>query len=142
MIVAVLVRARLARRGNTLVDWYYLRTLTLTSSLVAVTIGLLGIINLARDPYESLHTAWVPYVVFSLLAIGGTLFATGAAIWSGRTAFVLRLVGWFLMAVPVALPSTLILGFPIIAILFVTLMKIEPQQKEAVAGTKSRASVA
>lgn len=56
--------------------------------------------------------------------VGSALYAIGAANWIGTTAFWLRATGWFLIAILFAIPSTLSLGLPLVAVLAFALTPI------------------
>lgn len=123
MALAVAARAGVAR-GNALRAALFARALVLILALGFAAGGLAGIIDLVRDPLETLDTARVPYVLFGAIFVGGLVYAIGTVLWTGWTPFALRLAGWLLIAAPLAVPSTLTLGFPLAAILFVTLTEI------------------
>jgi hypothetical protein len=51
-------------------------------------------------------------------------YAVGVALWRGQTAFALRLAGWTLMVLCLAVPSTLTLALPVVALLCLSLVRI------------------
>jgi hypothetical protein len=48
---------------------------------------------------------------------GSTLYAIGAAVWTGVGAYRLRATGWVLSAIAFGIPSTLTLGVPLLGLL-------------------------
>jgi hypothetical protein len=60
-------------------------------------------------------------IVCAALALGGGVFALGAILWRGRTALLLRAVGWTLAVAAAAVPSLLTLALPAGALLVVAL---------------------
>jgi chemotaxis signal transduction protein len=59
------------------------------------------------------------------LIAGAALYIAGVILWRGRTAYVVRFVGWLLVTAPLAVPSTLTLALPLAALLVVSLTEVE-----------------
>jgi hypothetical protein len=60
-------------------------------------------------------------IVLLMLLLGSILSLCGFVLWHERTGFALRLAGWLLVVVALAVPSTLTLLLPLAALLAITL---------------------
>jgi hypothetical protein len=67
------------------------------------------------------HPSTVGRIAVLMLLVGSVVYLAGLALWHERTGFVLRLTGWILAAAGLAIPSTLTLLLPVIALLALTL---------------------
>ena len=70
------------------------------------------------------HTSTLGNALWTSLIVGSALYSVGAASWTGNAAFLLRGIGWILMAIVFLLPSTLTLGLPLLALLAFALVPI------------------
>jgi hypothetical protein len=71
----------------------------------------------------------LPWLI-GLAAIGGSiLYGVGLLSWWGGTAFMLRLLGWLLMTLALAIPSTMTLALPLVALLVPTLVTIGDERQ-------------
>jgi hypothetical protein len=93
------------------------RGVMLTTSLMILVLGL----PMALDRE---HTSTFGNALWASLIVGSALYSVGAASWTGKPAFLLREVGWILMAVAFLIPSTLTLGLPLVALLAFALVPI------------------
>lgn len=108
-----------------------LRGLRIGASMLSGFFGVVGLILMvdsALEPGHSLASSWVSYIVLGLLPLGSALYIAGVSTWSGRRAFVMRLAGWIAMIVPLAVSMVLALGLPLLAMLAVTLRRIETRE--------------
>ena len=76
------------------------------------------------------------WTIGAAVSLGSVVYAAGLLAWRGGRALGLRVVGWVLMVAALAIPSTLTLGLPLVALLALTLAPI-PQQKVAQSGPAS-----
>jgi hypothetical protein len=65
------------------------------------------------------------------------MYAAGLLTWRGGQALGLRVLGWVMMVAALAIPSTLTLGLPLVALLALTLAPV-PEQKVAQSGPADR----
>jgi hypothetical protein len=63
-----------------------------------------------------------------ILLVGSLLYLVGLALWLERTGLILRFIGWMLAAGALAIPSTLTLLLPLVALLVLTLRPALPDQ--------------
>jgi hypothetical protein len=94
-----------------------------SAAVPIVLVGMAGfaVIGLAAREGTGEVLPWL----IGLAAIGGSiLYGVGLLSWWGGTAFVLRLMGWLLMAFALAIPSTLTLALPLVALLVPALVAI------------------
>jgi hypothetical protein len=99
--------------------------LRLTAMVLAIAIGSLGCLVIAiQPPGQHGIYRWSGYAVGSTMLVGALLSAIGLGVWLDRTAFVLRLSGWMLMAAALVVPSTLTLALPVAAAMIVTVANI------------------
>jgi hypothetical protein len=105
----------------------------------AVLVGVAGfaVIGLAAREGTGEVLPWL----IGLAAIGGSiLYGAGLLSWWGGTAFVLRLMGWLLMALALAIPSTLTLALPLVALLVPTLVTIGGERQPSLDGSPGEAA--
>jgi hypothetical protein len=96
--------------------------LRLTAMVLAIVIGSLGCLVIAiQPPGQHGIYRWLGYAVGSTMLVGALLYAIGLVVWRDRSAYVLRLSGWMLMAAALVVPSTLTLALPVVAAMVVTL---------------------
>jgi ABC-type sugar transport system permease subunit len=121
-IAALLVA--LAARGQRLTsrEANILRIVLAALSTVFAIVGLIGFIDLVREPEHSPQDSSLGFAAFGALAVGGVTYTVGAALWNDA-GFVLRLSGWVLMVLALALPSQLMLGLPLACTLAVGLQR-------------------
>ena len=106
--------------------------LTAISGLLAI-VGAVGFIDLVREPWHSLEDSPLAFAAFAGLAVGGVSYTVGAALWRGA-GFALRLSGWVLMVLVLALPSSLMLGLPLACTLAVGVQRVDRAQTRGRAG--------
>jgi hypothetical protein len=75
------------------------------------------------------HTTTLGNALWASLIVGSALYSVGAASWTGYPAFVLREVGWILIAIAILFPSTLTLGAPLVALLAFALVPISSMRR-------------
>jgi hypothetical protein len=101
------------------------QALRLTAMVLATAVGGLGCLVIAVQPPGQHGTyRWAGYAVGSAMLVGALLYAVGLGVWLDRTAFVLRLSGWVLMAAALVVPSTLTLALPVVAAMLVTVVNV------------------
>jgi hypothetical protein len=61
------------------------------------------------------------------VSLGGVVYAAGLLAWRGGQALGLRILGWVLLLMAFAIPSTLTLGLPLVALLALALAPIPEQ---------------
>ena len=106
---------------------------------VAVAVsGFLSLEHLDDDGVASWEDSRVAYVLWSLLTVGGVVFAAGSLRWAGKTAFVLRGIGWILVTAALVVPSTLTLALPITGFMFMTLIETPGSASTSAASKASR----
>jgi hypothetical protein len=96
---------------------------TLDALAGALGLAVLGL-QLADDGQPHL----LGWTITVALLLGSIAFAAGLMAWRGGQALGLRLLGYLLMVLALAIPSTLTLTLPLIAPLAVTLATIPEQQ--------------
>jgi hypothetical protein len=109
--------------------------LATVSSLFAI-VGVGGFIDLVREPWHSLEDSPLAFAAFGALAVGGLSYTVGAALWRRGAGFALRLSGWVLMVLVLALPSQLVLGLPLACTLAVGLQHGDGRQTHGRAGDR------
>lgn len=68
-------------------------------------IGLSLVVALAQEGGEHGIYAWLPWVFVVLISLGSLLYLVGNALWIGRPAQMLRIVGFSLMALALLIPT-------------------------------------
>ena len=110
-----------------------LRLVLAALSGVFAIVGVVGFIDLVREPWHSMADSPLAFAAFGALAVGGITHTVGATLWSGA-GFALRLSGWVLMVLALALPSSLMLGLPLACTLAVGLRRADRAQTRGRAG--------
>lgn len=85
------------------------------------TIGATATASIAVLLISTNHPPTLGLIVLLMLLLGSILSLCGFALWHERTGFALRLIGWLLVVVALAIPSTLTLLLPLAALLAITL---------------------
>lgn len=128
IVVAVLVIMSLVkppgRWGEFLDGPLAIRLATLLVALGFAGGGVAGIVHLARDPLHTFDSAFVAYMLFGAMLVGGLSYTIGTIVWRGWGPFLLRVTGALLIMVPLTLSWVLVLAFPLALILFATLTEI------------------
>ena len=88
-------------------------------SLSATGAVALSVVALAVLSASSPSTYGV--ILLLLFAVGGALYTLGVAVWRGRAALALRILGWAGMVLALLAPSILTLALPVVALLSITL---------------------
>ena len=104
----------------------------LAAGMLDTAVGALGIALLVQLAGGD-HALVLGWTIGAAVSLGSILYAAGLLAWRGGQALGLRVLGWVLMVVALAIPSTLTLGLPLVALLALTLAPI-PQQKAAQRG--------
>ena len=121
LLVALSARGQRLTGGETAV----LRIVLAAVSGVFAIVGVMGFVDLVREPWHSLDDSPLAFATFGGLAAGGVSYTAGAALWSGAAGSALRSSGWILMALVLALPSSLVLGLPLACTLAVGLQRVD-----------------
>ena len=114
-----------------------LRGLRIAASMLSGffgAVGLILIVDAALEPGHSLASSWLSYTVLGLLSLGSALYIIGVVTWSGGRAFAMRLAGWIAMIIPLAASMVLVLGLPLLAVLAVTLRRIDIREPRPLPG--------
>jgi hypothetical protein len=67
------------------------------------------------------------WTIGAAVSLGGVVYAAGLLAWRGGQALGLRILGWVLLLMAFAIPSTLTLGLPLVALLALALAPIPEQ---------------
>jgi hypothetical protein len=102
----------------------------LAAAMLATAVGAMGIavlvgLQLGGDG----HAHVLGWTIGAAVSLGGVVYAAGLLAWRGGQALGLRILGWVLMVTALAIPSTLTLGLPLVALLALALAPI-PEQVE------------
>lgn len=97
----------------------------LDTAVAAIGIAVLGL-QLGGDD----HALVLGWTIGAAVSLGSIVYAAGLLAWRGGQALGLRVLGWVLMVAAFAIPSTLTLGLPLVALLALSLAPI-PTQKVA-----------
>jgi hypothetical protein len=106
--------------------------LAAVSGVLAV-VGVVGFVDLLWEPWHLLEDSPLAFAAFAGLAAGGVSYTVGAALWRGA-GFGLRLSGWVLMVLVLALPSSLMPGLPLACTLAAGLQRVDRAQRRGRAG--------
>lgn len=117
---AIAVRNRL-HRNDRLRQSAFVRALVFLIAVGFAVGGIAAVVDLAAEPHSG---ATLAYVLSGMLVAGGLAYATGVAVWSGPTAYELRLMGWLGVSLPLAFSFVFALLFPLAAVLVVALAEI------------------
>jgi hypothetical protein len=90
----------------------------------ATILGLLGVSVLALNLVPETDQEPLAWLISGLCIAGSVLYGLGVLSWYERTARLLRVVGWLLLAVALCIPSILTLALPLVAVLVPTLTAI------------------
>jgi hypothetical protein len=74
------------------------------------------------------HPTTLGRVDVLILLVGSVLYLVGLALWRESLGFILRFIGWMLAAGALAIPTTLTLLLPLVALLALTLRPALPDQ--------------
>jgi hypothetical protein len=132
-IAALLVALSARRQPLTGRDTAVRRIVLAAVSGVLAIVGVVGFIDLVREPWHSLEDSPLAFAAFGGLAVGGVSYMVGAALWTGA-GFAVRLSGWVLMVLVLAVPSSLMLGLPLACTLAVGLQRVDRAQPRGRAG--------
>jgi hypothetical protein len=89
---------------------------------VSLGLGALGVVaavDLIRHAEATDESVLAASLVFGSLAAGGLAFAAGVALWRGTMGLTLRVAGWMLIVLSLAMPSTMTLALPFASVLVV-----------------------
>jgi hypothetical protein len=117
-LAALLIRGRtfrLPRRHDVLA-----RLVGMVGATTTAAIALLVI--------STNHPTTLGRVDVLILLVGSVLYLVGLALWHERTGFILRFIGWMLAVGALAIPSTLTLLLPLVALLVLPLRPAVPDQ--------------
>jgi hypothetical protein len=96
----------------------------LAAGMLATAVGAMGIavlgLQLGGDDYAHV----LGWTIGAAVSLGGVVYAAGLLAWRGGQAFGLRILGWVLLVTALAIPSTLTLGLPLVALLALALARI------------------
>lgn len=90
-----------------------------TVLLVVLSFAIVGL-QLRWDASPSA----VSWLIAATALTGSVLYGFGLLVWEGRHAFLARAVGWALLVAALAIPSTVTLALPLVAVLVPTLAVI------------------
>ena len=99
--------------------------------LLARLVGIVGATTTAAIALlviSTNHPTTLGRIDVLILLVGSVLYLVGMALWRERTGFILRFIGWMLAAGALAIPSTLTLLLPLVALLALTLRPAFPNQ--------------
>jgi hypothetical protein len=99
--------------------------------LLARLVGIVGATTTAAIALlviSTNHPTTLGRIDVLILLVGSVLYLVGLALWRERTGFILRSIGWILAAGALAIPSTLTLLLPLVALLALTLRPAFPDQ--------------
>ena len=108
----------------------------LAAGMLDTAVAAVGIAVLGLQPGGDDHALVLGWTIGAAVSLGSILYAAGLLAWRGGQALGLRVLGWVLMVVALAIPSTLTLGLPLVALLALTLAPI-PQQRVGQSGPAS-----
>ena len=97
----------------------------LDTAVAAIGIAVLGLQFGGDD-----HALVLGWTIGAAVTVGSVVYAGGLLAWRGGRALGLRVVGWVLVVAASAIPSTLTLGLPLVALLALTLAPILQQKVE------------
>jgi hypothetical protein len=95
-------------------------SIRIATSLIAVLLQVVGALVLVK---ASELDALLITLAAALIG-GGFLYFQGVALWRGRGAYSLRVVGWCLVVAALSVPSILTLALPVVAIMAVVLVQV------------------
>ena len=101
----------------------------LAAGMLATAVGAMGIAVLGLQLGGDGHAHVLGWTIGAAVSLGGVVYAAGLLAWRGGQALGLRILGWVLMVTALAIPSTLTLGLPLVALLALALAPI-PEQVE------------
>lgn len=90
------------------------------ASSMTVLLALLGAILVVRRP----EVDFLRIALGTALIGGSFLYSYGVALWRGKGAYWLRLVGWCLVALALSVPSTLTPALLVVALMVVVLVEV------------------
>jgi Integrase core domain len=99
----------------------------LAAGMLATAVGAMGIAVLGLQLGGDDHAHVLGWTIGAAVSLGGFVYAAGLLAWRGGQALGLRILGWVLMVTALAIPSTLTLGLPLVALLVVALAPIPEQ---------------
>jgi hypothetical protein len=99
----------------------------LAAGMLATAVGAMGIAVLGLQLGGDDHAHVLGWTIGAAVSLGGVVYAAGLLAWRGGQALGLRILGWVLMVTALAIPSTLTLGLPLVALLVVPLAPIPEQ---------------
>jgi hypothetical protein len=105
----------------------------LAAGMLDTAMGAIGVAVLGLQFGGGDHALVLGWTIGAAVSLGSIVYTAGLLAWRGGQALGLRVVGWVLMVVALAIPSTLTLGLPLVALLALTLAPI-PQPKVAQCG--------
>jgi hypothetical protein len=107
----------------------------LAAGMLDTAVGAVGIAVLGLQLGDHAHV--LGWTIGGAVSLGSIMYAAGLLTWRGGQALGLRVLGWVMMVAALAIPSTLTLGLPLVALLALTLAPV-PEQKVAQSGPADR----
>jgi hypothetical protein len=99
----------------------------LAAGMLATAVGAMGIAVLGLQLGGDGHAHVLGWTIGAAVSLGGVVYAAGLLAWRGGQALGLRILGWVLLLMAFAIPSTLTLGLPLVALLALALAPIPEQ---------------
>jgi hypothetical protein len=99
----------------------------LAAGMLATAVGAIAIAVLGLQLRGNDHAHVLGWLIGAAVSLGGVVYAAGLVAWRGGQALGLRILGWVLMVTAFAIPSTLTLGLPLVALLALALAPIPEQ---------------
>jgi hypothetical protein len=93
----------------------------LAAGMLATAVGAMGIAVLGLQLGSDGHAHVLGWTIGAAVSLGGVVYAAGLLAWRGGQALGLRILGWVLLLMAFAIPSTLTLGLPLVALLALAL---------------------
>jgi hypothetical protein len=106
----------------------------LAAGVLDAAVGAMGlaVLGLQFGAADQAHVAG--WMIGGLVGLGAVAYAAGLLVWRGGRPVRLRILGWALMVTALAIPSTLTLALPLMALLAATLARL-PEQRVADGGS-------
>lgn len=99
--------------------------------VLARLVGVIGgaaMAGIALLVIATSHPTRLGRIVVLVLLLGSILYVCGSALWDEHAGIVLRLIGWTFAVVALAIPTTLTLLLPLVALLGLTLRPASEKQ--------------
>jgi hypothetical protein len=89
----------------------------LAAGMLDVAVGAMGMAVLGVQLGSGDYAHVLGLTIGAAVSLGGVVYAAGLLAWRGGQALGLRIFGWVLIVTAFAIPSTLTLGVPLVALL-------------------------